>query len=192
MHFQTFKIPPPRRLYHLHDQPACCAYGFFNIDSVGFHGLNIISFCWSYRVQNTLDPYKPWIKVTHFFVCGRMKLCLLHSLHLSLCNSSEAGLTYNFSAPVSQMTFARPLQYWEKHAVSNGEEWWGGKAVVVPFFHTSPVVPGGTGLHSSERLLQLSCALRSQELTASSDHELFWDNRVNLSGLCVIRCRWLS
>lgn len=40
-----------------------------------------------------------------------------------------------------------------------------------------------------ERLLQLSYTLHSRELTASPDHELFWDNIVNLSGLCVIHCR---
>lgn len=44
---------------------------------------------------------------------GRIKLCLLPSPHLSLCNSSEAGLPYNFSAPVSHMAFPCPLQYWK-------------------------------------------------------------------------------
>lgn len=105
--------------------------GFFNIDnSVCFHGLNITNFCCSYRVQNTLDPHKLQIKDTHLLVCRRMKLYLLHSCHLSLCNSSEAGLTYNFSAPVGQMTSPCPLQYWGKtHRLKQksggeGRLWW--------------------------------------------------------------------
>lgn len=90
------------------------------------------------------------------------------------------------SVPCEPYGIALPFAVVKNHVIS---KWQRGKAAVVPFFHTSPVVLGGTGLHSFERLLQVSSALHSGEFTALLDHELFWDSTVNLSGRCVIHCR---
>lgn len=141
------------------------------------------------QVQNALDLYKLKVKDTHIFMSGRIKLHLLPSPRLSLCNSSEAGLPYSFSAPVSHMAFPCSLAFavLKNYVISkSGRE---GKLQCFPFFHTCPVV-GGTTLKGFFRYCLL-CSLGNSHhhLVMSSSEIAQW---IWVGGVWYTVGAWIS
>lgn len=179
----------PWRLYHLHDQSAFCTYRFFNKDgSVVFHGLNIFSFCWSYSVQNTLDPYKLWMIDTRFFVYRRIKLFVAFSPPLpSQQFGSRVDLPVQCPCEPNDipLPFAvlRKTCHLKRRRVAEAESC------------GSSCLPHQPSCTRDSRLWKATSAGICAALQGTHrlpDDKLFWDNTVNLSGLCVIHCRWPS
>lgn len=138
--------------------------------------------------SNTLDPYKLWIKDTRFFVCRRIKLFIAFSPPLPLWEF-RSRVDLPVQCPCETVDIPLPFAvlrqtcHLKRRRVS-GRESCG-----------SSLLPHQPSCTRDSRLWKGTAAGICAALWGTHrllDDKLFWDNTVNLSGLCVIYCRWLS